>query len=542
MGDNKGELTELTEQQVWDIVEYIDGLYRDIKSNGIVSLENYIYNSETEKLNLKDLQDNPKVASLEEIRNAQANWKYNDELLRDISTFFEFWDSLYSKALKYYAGLLEWNWYYTCTNAHKEDYNTEEYKEDLNKVFDFMNKFNIKKEGSNIISNCLVTDSYYTWFRKSSLAYTLQTMPQKYCKITGTSGVSNFLYDFNLAYFYNPNVNIENYDSSLIQSFNDMNLEIENFGKDNNKIKEFAIKKNELNRSILSNTWVRTKVSKGAWCWKFNSDTFSVVPPFSVLFKNLFDDDVIQKLQKNKDMIGSNFILWGEMPLKKEGMTGAEKNAFKIDAKQLGALLTLARKAFIKDSKIVALPLENTRSAQFQDGNSLMSQNYLNSTASQMVAVPELIYNTGKMSQEIAKNALMSDFKWVSKIYRQMEDFLNYFVNKETTTYKFKFTVEGSSLYWDIKDRQESLGKIIDRGILPNIAKIASTWGMQPQELNAMMEEMKYGDSVDNLRLLLNINTSKDGSNTTSPVQDVGGRPKNEDGTTDNTDISRDYS
>lgn len=48
MGDNKGELTELTEQQVWDIVEYIDGLYRDIKSNGIVSLENYIYNSETE--------------------------------------------------------------------------------------------------------------------------------------------------------------------------------------------------------------------------------------------------------------------------------------------------------------------------------------------------------------------------------------------------------------------------------------------------------------------------------------------------------------
>lgn len=535
------EEKELTEEQVWNIVNYVDGLYRDIKTNGWGVLDNYIYNSDNEKINLKNLTDNPKVLDLEEIRNAQANWKNNDELLRDVSTFYKYWDGLYAKALRYYSNLLGWNYSFYCTNASGDDYKSEEYKKDYNKVLNFFNNFDVKKEGDKVIRNCLVTDSYYTWFRKSSLGYTLQVMPQKYCKITGSSAVSNFLYDFNLNYFYNSTVNIENYDASLIKAFNSINEE-GGLNYDANRLKEFAIRKGEINRTATNNNWVRTKVSSGAWCWKFNSDTFSVVPPFSALFKNLFDDDTIVKLQKNKDMIASNFILWGEMPLKKEGMTGTEKNAFKVDAKIMGQLLKMARSAFIKDSKIVALPLENTRSAQFMDGNSLMSQNYLSSSASQLNSVPELIYNTGKMSQEITKNALMSDYQWVSKIYNQMEDFLNYFVNKETETYKFKFTVEGSTLYWDIKDKQESIGKIIDRGILPNISKIASLWNMKPQELIAMMDEMKNGDTIDKLQLLLNSNTSKDGSSLQNGSNSEGGRPLNEDGSTDSSDIGRDYS
>ena len=518
----------LTTQQVWDIVEYVNGLYQNIRTNGVdINGHTYIYNPQSESLNLKNLTNNPKVSSLEEIRKAQANYKYSDELLQEISEFMKFWDGLYNKALRYYASLLRWNWSYVCINASGEDYASDEYKEDLKKVLDFFNKFKLKNEGEKIIKNCLVSDSYFTWFRKSAIGYTLQVMPQDRCKITGTSAVCDFLYDFDLSYFYNATVNIENYDKSLIEAFSQMNL-----GEGNN-IKSFVSRKGDLKKgTYIYNDWVRTRVDKGAWCWKFNSETFNVVPPLTAMFKSLFNDDIIQDLQKNKDMIASNVLLWGEMPLKKEGLTGAEKAPFKVEAKQIGQLLQLARKAVSKEIKVIPLPLENTRSAQFQDGNSLMSQNYLKTTAGQLTNTPEMIFTTEKMSQEIVKNALYLDYAWVSNIYRQMEKFLNYFVNKETTKYKFKFSVDGSNLYWVTKDNQDSIIKLMDKGILFNESKIASLWDMEAQDLIANMEEAKYSGFVDKLQLMLNTNTT---SNTK-----INGRPSTDEN--DNTELSREYS
>lgn len=521
------EEVSLSSEQVWDVLQYADALYRDIKINGLDLYGNtYFYNPSTEKLNLKNLTNNPKVSSLEEIRSAQANYKYNDELLQEMSEFMKYWDSLYNKALRYYSSLLAWNWSYSCTNAQGEDYASKEYKEDLQKVLDFFTKFNLKSEGSRIIDNCLVSDSYFTWFRKSSLGYTLQIMPQDRCKITGTSAVSRFLYDFDLSYFYDPSVNILNYDNSLQKAFVD-------FSKKGDNIRTFANSKNALKTTYIYNNWVRTKVDRGAWCWKFNDEDFNVVPPFTVIFKTIFDDDVIQRLQKNKDMIGSNFLLWGEMPLKKEGMVGTEKSAFKVDPKQTGQLLNLARKGVSKEIKIIPLPLENTRTAQFQDGNSNMAQNLLKSTAGQISNAPEFLYSTEHMSQEALKNALYLDYKWVSKIYRQMEDFLDYFVNKETTKYKFKFTVSGSNLYWNRKDEQDSFIKLLDKGILLNESKIASLWDMECQELIANMDEMKHNGFIDKLQLLLNTNTN---NGEVKP----NGRPMTDDN--DNTELSRNYS
>lgn len=517
----------LSEQQVWNIVEYVDGLYRGIKTNGIdINGNTYIYNPQSESLNLKNLTNNPKVSNLEEIRKAQANYKYSDELLQEISEFMKFWDGLYNKALRYYESLLGWNWSYTCINASGEDYNSDEYKDDLKKVLDFFNKFNLKSEGSKIIKNCLVSDSYFTWFRKSSLGYTLQVMPQDRCKITGTSAVCAYLYDFDLSYFYNATVNIENYDKSLIDAFNKVSS--------GEGTRSFVSRKNDLRGGYIYNNYVRTRVDRGAWCWKFNDETFNVVPPLSAIFKNLFNDDVIQDLQKNKDMISSNILLWGEMPLKKEGITGTEKAPFKVEAKQIGQLMNLARKAVSKEIKLIPLPLENTRSVQFQDGNSNMSSNYLKSTAGQLTNVPEMLFTTEKMSQEVVKNALYLDYIWVSNIYRQMEKFLNYFVNKETTKYKFKFCVDGSNLYWDIKDKQDSIIKLMDKGILFNESKIASLWNMEAQDLIANMEEVKYSGFVDKLQLLLNTNTT---SNNDSAKN---GRPSTDEN--DNTELSREYS
>lgn len=527
MARKSNSTAQLSEAEVWNIVEYMDGLYRDIIQSGFS-----YYSPDIENANLKNLVDNPKIATAEEVRRSQANWKNSENELQEISMFMQYWDGLYNKAIRYYCNLLSWDWSYYCTNAENDDYNSDEYKSDLKKVYEFFNNFKLKQEGGSIIKNCLLFDTYYTWLRKSALGYTLQMMPQDYCKITGSSAVSKFLWDFNLTYFYNSNVNIENYDSSLIKAFS--------VAIDNGDIKSFANRKGELNRTTRSaNQWVRTKVSSGAWCWKFNQDSFITTPPLTSILKNLFDNDTIQNLQKDKDMLTANEFLWGEMKTKKDELIGSSKNAFTVDAKQVGQLLHYAKKGIDKNMKLLALPLENTRIAQFTDNNSLMSANYLKSSANQVAFGGEYIYSSGNMAQEAIRNALKLDYEWVSAIYKQMEQFLDYFVNKETDTYKFKFNVGGSTLYWLRKENEESLGKIIDRGIVPNISKIAQTWGIEPQALTAMMKEMKYGDSINDLQLLLNSNTSKDGSGDSTLTDNTGGRPTTNDN--DATEQNREY-
>ena len=98
---------------------------------------------------------------------------------------------------------------------------------------------------------------------------------------------------------------------------------------------------------------------------------------------------------------------------------------------------------------------------------------------------------------------------------------------------------------YEINDIEKKLGinkktgekvavKIMDKGILPNISKIASLYDMQPQELDSMMDEMKNGDTLDKLTLLLNTNTSKDGTITESK----GGRPETD---SESANALRDY-
>ena len=47
---------ELTKEDVWNVIEYVDGLYRGIKNNGIdINGNTYIYNPQSEQFNLKNV-------------------------------------------------------------------------------------------------------------------------------------------------------------------------------------------------------------------------------------------------------------------------------------------------------------------------------------------------------------------------------------------------------------------------------------------------------------------------------------------------------
>ena len=111
-------------------------------------------------------------------------------------------------------------------------------------------------------------------------------------------------------------------------------------------------------------------------------------------------------------------------------------------------------------------------------------------------------------------------------MYSQFQNFLNFYVNKLTKKYKFKFIFEGCAYEFDRANRFDRLLKMADKGIVLNSSAYASVIGMEPQDFEQSLSEGHAGGMLDKLSMLLNANTTKDGG--------VGGRPR--EGSTTLTD------
>lgn len=544
MEDNQ-DIEKISKEEVWNVLEFATGLYSQLK--GFAYDFDY-YNSQSENKLLVSLNNNPQIPTQQSLKDALANYKDNAELLQDYSEFMRFWDGIYAEAIDYRLNLLAFDINKYCINIKDpNEYSSKEYKDDCKRINKFFQNFNAKQEFRNAVKNMLITDTYFVWLRdsvgsfdeeaididnedgfveKKIQSFALQTMPQKHCKITGeftSKGVHGYNWDFDLNYFTQSNVNILNYDPSLIKSFDSI--------RSNKRLKNFIIDNNrELNASngYDFNSWVRTKVNCGAWVFKYDSSNFNAVPPLAYLLKSVFNDDLIEKLQTDKNIISANAIILGEMKTRDKENVGNNKNAFTIDPKQVGQLMHLARKGINSNIKQIALPLEETRLYQFADNNSNMYKNQLSTSSALGGHNSSIIYSTDSMSQEQAQIASTIDYNSIANsVYPQFEAFLNFFVNKKTKKYKFRFKVGGSTLQFLRQKELDNYIKFMDKGIQIPPQKIGTLLGCEGQEFEAYMQEAKYGDMRNNLFLLLNTNTSKDGSNNNSETttNENGGRP-----------------
>lgn len=528
---------EISKQEVFNVLEIYNAFNSPIK--GIPNTYNY-YNSQMENQNLIDLNNNPKIPTNESLRQAIANYKTSADSLQDYSEFMKVWDNIYKRTLEIKANLLAINIDRYCENIKdNSEYSSQLYKEDLRRVIKFFNNFKAEQEFADVVKNVLINGAYFCWLRdsygsfdeeilslddednlsvKKSQRFALQMMPQNYCRIAGEF-TEGYLWDFDLNYFYNSNVNPMNYDPSLIKEFNNK--------KETNKLKSFINNKIELDKTngFSSDGYVRTKVNDGAWCFKYDTSNFNIVPPFASLMKDVFENDFISKLQKDKDIISANAIIVGEMKTKKD--PNGNEQSFIIDPTQVGTIMQLARKGINKNIKQLALPLENTRLYQFADNNSNMYKNHLKTSAGLSIGASSLVYTDEKLSQEEMQLAINSDYEEIAKaLYPQFENFLNFFVNKKTKKYKFRFSVTGSTLPFLRKQDVENHLKLSDKGIQVPISRWGSLLGYKVSEFDMMVNEARYGDMQDKLFLLLNSNTTKDGS-------EESGAPKK-----DNSDLS----
>lgn len=534
---------KISKDEVWNVLEYANALY--------TSQLGYFYDTQQEYRTLVDLNNNPQIPDRELLRKAIASYKQSAENLQDYSEFMEVWDGIYNRAINYKLNLLSFDIdRYPVNIKDNSEFDSQEYKDDCRRVDKFFQNFKAKQEFRNAVKNMLKTDTYYCWLRDSEgsydeneiditekkvQSYSLQTMPQKFCQITGKftgKGVNGFLWDFNLNYFNQMGVNVLNYDPSLIAAYNDRNTENKNLksfivgdGRDLNNVNGFAW-----------DCYVRTKVNKGAWVFKYDTSNFNEVPPFAYLMKTVFDDDAISALQRDKDIISANALILGEMKTRDKDNTGNNKNAFTIDPAQVGQIMHLARNGINKNIKQIALPLENTRMFQFADNNSNMYKNQLKTSAGLSAANSSLIYTDEKLSQEEAQLAANADYQDIANaVYPQFENFLNFFVNKKTKKYKFRFRVSGSTLPFVRKNEIENHLKLSDKGIQVPIRRWGTLLGYDGYEFETMVKEAKFTNTKDLLFALFNANTATYDTQPGAPT-------KENDELAEGGAISREYS
>lgn len=519
MSDKKN--TELTKEQVFDVVTFAQSL---IYGNGF-------YTPELLNYNLLSLTGNTKTPTYEKIIKALDNARAQAKDLQEYSAWVEYNNMLYARLIRYYANMLSFDLKVTCINANGEDYSSQEYLDDKKRVWKFLDNFDYKREFNRVVDICVRQQVDFTWFRTTRGTfnagpedvdaekvtklpkYTLQTMPQDYCKITGYFE-QGMLYDFDMMYFLKPGVDMDAFDPVFKKKAREIFTE-DGFLK--------YVPTNPLNnRDGSFSYWVQTSPDMGAFVFSLNDFGFDTIPFLAPTLPNMITDREIQALQKDKDIEAAYGLLMGEMELLDKQKSGNVKDAFAINPKTLGTLLNLVRTGLDRNIKVGALPVKNLDFYQYNDSNPDSYTTQVKNTSALGASAGNMIFSTGKLSQEEARNAIMTDANIIKRMYSQFNAFLNFYVNKKTRKYKFSFEFEGINFPFEQEYRQKKVMELANVGIVLPSA-IGAAYGYKPQDFERMMEEAKHGGFTDNLVQLMSIHTSSD----------KGGRPKQSEVKTD---------
>ena len=234
--------------------------------------------------------------------------------------------------------------------------------------------------------------------------------------------------------------------------------------------------------------------------------------------KNALTNDQIEQMQYDKDIAEAYAILAGEIETYDTAKSGTQSDQTVFKPSTLGGFMAKAKAGLDTTTKLAAMPLKNLKWYQFEDKNPDMYENQLSTSAAVGTGMSRVIYSTERMSNAELEASLNETYQTMKPLYYQFSNFMDFFANKLTKKYKFKFLFDGATYRQEREARFEKLSKLADKGIVLNPSAWASVIGMNPALFEKSLEESKASGWVDNLQLLLN-------SNTTSQSSEVG-RPK----------------
>lgn len=496
----------LTKEQVMQTVEFADALY---------NIDKYGYFSPwLSNENLVGLNNTPKTPKIEALKKTLADYKRQAQDLRDYTQFMQHYDMLFARVFESYSKILAYDLQVTCSNAFtEEDYKSAEYAKDKKTIYKFLDSFDYKAEFAKATQQVLRNGAGYFSFRQThgntkDMKATLQLLPQNHCMLTGywEKGV---LTDFNMALFLQPGVDIDGYAPEFRKYFQKI------FGEGQN-IDNYIPSNQFSTRNGVYGLWTQTPPDV-IWAFLLDPSDFTAVPFLAPYLKDALLDDEIEMLQRSKDIASAYGILVGELRLFDNAKSGTKADQFAIAPTTLVDFMRKVKMGLPNEIKAVAMPTENSKFYQYNDGNKDMLTTQLGVSAGVGSSLSRIIYSTDRMSAAELQYAAEAQGQIMKALYPQYANFLEYFANKMTKKYHFKFHFEGLDYEFDRQARFDRLLKASDKGLVLNESAFAAAMGLEPQMFEHSLMESKASGWVQRFsQLLLNSNTT---------AQSVGGRP-----------------
>lgn len=502
--------TLLTEEEVVETLEAVQKAF---------SIEEFAkgyksgaYTPYTQNELMKNLNINSREPDKENIEAALKAPSENEDALIAFNQGYYFSSLMYKRNHEYLANLPSFDLELTCINAKPEDYKTTKYKNDYDEVKKFLDKFDYRTEFKNVLWNLLMSETYFCMFRDFDTKSTLQDFPYKYALITGKFEYG-FLYDVDMSWFLQPQVDIDCYPKFFKKKYNEM--------FNNGQQKDYYPSRKLNKRTGTFGLWTQTSPEDGFWCFKFNAKHNLQVPFYSAMLPEMAIVPLMRNLQVNQSMAAARKLLVSEIPYLQDKRSSSVANQLAIDADVLGKFLGLATQGLEAAIKVLALPTEDIKGVEFENTDKDTYKNFMSITSSLLSGGKVLFSTNTKMNIYETQLSLNLDELLVESVYPQFANFLNYYVNKRTKKFKWNFRFVGSGDFESKKRRREEVMAYADKGIvLPN--KLASTIGLNKIELERELDEAKATGFTDKLMQMINLNTARTGSSTGNPV----GRPR----------------
>ena len=503
----------LTEKEVWDVVEFWN--YANGMSGGSygspVTID--LLNQRLKDISLVNTGD----VTEQQVKDALKSPKDNElELLRQ-SEHFELISQIYKRLLNYLGNTLSFDFTYVCTNLTKDVTTSKrkkaKYLKDRNKVKDFFDSFKYKEEFTKIARQLLRQEAFFSVFRDDTGQFVFQELPSERAKITGKFAYGlAFSFDYN--YFLTTGIDIDMYPPIFKENLNKvLTGEINNGGGYNPS-------NTLLHRGDYGFAqWIDCSASDNFWMFKLTPEVTTRIPFFVGMFPDLVLEPTIRELQKSNYMASAAKIIHGEVPYLNKGKA-EQKNSVALTPEILGRFMNLVKLALDNTAvRVASTPLENVKAFDFKADTDIRSSSIRTTIGSSGVSANLLFPADVKPNTIESQLSLAVDEIMMKQIYPQLENFLNFYVNRLTDEFKFKFTLEGTNFYLDGDRRKKEAYDLAERGIvLPQ--KIAAAHNMNPFDMERQMLEgkiLEFMDELDPIKL---------GSQTTN--EDAGRPTKNE--------------
>lgn len=518
MSDNVNKETEktnaeqLTNDQLYDVLSFANTFYNTYASS---YFGGGVYTPHLTNQRLSEIGLTPKNTTSANLKaNLTAPISSQKELV-GYSEFVNLTEMISKRTLSYLGNLPTFDYTFTCKNYKEEsELNSEQYKKDLMKVKDFLNRFDVQGQFSYVNRRTLKTDAFYGVLRMDGENFAFQELPQTHCLITGKNLDWGFLFDFDMQWFLQQGLSIDQYPPNFKKMWRAV------FGARNDLIGYDPANRLTARHGVFG-LWSQTSPlpKDGNFvCFKFNSDNYATIPFLTPLFSDVLNKDLVRELQTNQYIISSQKILVGLIPLLKEQKSGAIRDALAIAPETMGKFLGLLKQGLHESIKLSGVPFSDIKDMSFTLPNKNMYNEYNTNIAGNSGVTSRLVYANDKLSAtEVHFNTLI-DSMISTQVYPQYATWLSTMVNTLTEKYKFAFHFSGTQ--FDREDRLSTADKLANRGIFID-QLYANAIGKNVFQLHSLMAMSQHSNFYDMLRLAPNSNTASTGE-TGRPNKDIG--------------------